>query len=93
MKSSVLKADETLANKLLNDFLQMNEKPEVKMAEVEFRKKDLTKDLGGEPVKKGSFEIRITKMKDGKRVDKPIFTFLKKNSGNVIHWDEKFVTI
>ena len=45
MKSSVLKADETLANKLLNDFLQMNEKPEVKMAEVEFRKKDLTKDL------------------------------------------------
>lgn len=93
MKSSVLKADETLAYKLLNDFLQMNDKPELKAAEVIFKKKDLTHDLGGEPVKKGSFEIHITKMKDGKRVGKPIFTFLKKNSGNVIHWDEKFVTV
>lgn len=93
MKSSVLKADETLAYKLLNDFLQMNDKPELKAAEVIFKKKDLTHDLGGEPVKKGSFEIHITKMKDGKRVGKPIFTFLKKNSGDVIHWDEKFVTI
>lgn len=93
MRTSVLKANETLARKLLNDFLKMNDTPECRMADIVFKKKELTEDLGGEPLRKGSFEIRITKMRDGKRVGKPIFTFLKKNSGNVIYWDEKYVTI
>lgn len=93
LKSSVLKANEKLALSLWADFQVLNEAKEWKENGVEFRKKDILQDTDGTKLKKGSFEIRYTKMIDGKRKGKAIFRFLKKDFGNKIQWNEKFVTI
>lgn len=93
MKTSVLKADEKLALKCWNDFAALNEKEDWKSHGVEFKKKDLMEDKDGSPLKKGSFEIRYTRLVDGVRKGRAVFRFLKRKPGNVIEWDEKFVTI
>lgn len=92
MKASVLKANETAALKCWEDFKAMNEKPDWKNNGVEFRKKDIA-EIEGVSFKKGSFEIRYTKMVDGVRKGRTIFRFLKKEIGNEVQWDERFVTI
>ena len=93
MKTSVLKANEELALKCWIDFKAINKKEDWKNHGVEFKKKDLTEDKDGTPLKKGSFEIRFTRIVDGVRKGRAVFRFLKKNCGNEIQWDEKFVTI
>lgn len=93
LKTSVLKANEELAIRCWIDFKALNEKEDWKSNNVEFRKKDLTEDKDGTPLKKGSFEIRFTKVIDGVRKGKAVFRFLKREPGNVIQWDERFVTI
>lgn len=93
LKESVLKANESAALKCWDDFRSLNEQEDWKNHGVEFRKKDLTEDKDGAPLKRGSFEIRYTKVIDGVRKGKVVFRFLKRKPGNVIQWDERFVTI
>lgn len=93
METSVLKANEESAIRCWIDFKALNEKEDWKSHGVEFRKKDLTEDKDGAPLKKGSFEIHYTQLFYGVRKGKAVFRFLKKNCGNEVQWDEKFVTI
>lgn len=93
LKKSVLKADEKAALKCWENFQSLNNKEDWKNNGVTFRKKELTEDKDGTPLKKGSFEIRYTKLIDGVRKGKAVFRFLKKGAGNEIQWNEKFVTI
>lgn len=92
-KKSVLKANEEEALKLWSSFQVLNNKEDWKVNGVEFRKKDILTDTDGVRLKPGSFEIRYTKIIDGVRKGKAIFRFLKREIGNEIQWNEKFVTI
>lgn len=93
LKKSVLKANEKEALKLWSTFQALNNKEDWKANGVEFRKKDILTDTDGAHLKTGSFEIRYTKVIDGVRKGKAIFRFLKREIGNEIQWNEKFVTI
>lgn len=93
LKKSVLKADKNLANQCWIDFQKLNEKEDWKKNGVEFRKKELTEDKDGTKVKKGSFEIRYTRMVDGVRKGRAVFRYVKTDIGSYVEWDEKFVTI
>lgn len=93
LKKSVLKANEKLALALWEDFQKLNNEKDWKDNGVEFRKRDLVEDTDGTKLKKGSFEIRYTKMIDGTRKGKAIFRYLKKDISSIIYWNEKFVTI
>lgn len=93
MKTSILKADQAAALKCWDDFKALNEEEDWKSNGVEFRKKEITEDKDGTLLKKGSFEIRYTKMIDGVRKGKVIFRFLIREFDKEIQWDEKFVTI
>ncbi len=93
LKRSVLKANEEAAIKLWQNFQSLNNDENWKNNGVEFRKKDILSDADGANLKTGSFEIRYTKVIDGVRKGKAIFRFLKREIGNEIQWNEKFVTI
>lgn len=93
LKRSVLKANEQAALKCWEHFQTLNNKEDWKNNGVEFRKKELTEDKDGTPLKKGSFEIRYTRLVDGVRKGKAVFRFLRRNAGNEIQWNENFVTI
>lgn len=92
MKTSVLKANEQAALDAWDQFKALNEKEDWKKNGVEFRKQELT-EFEGATLKKGSFEVRYTKLIDGKRKGKAVFRFLKKTIGNEVQWDERFITI
>jgi len=92
MKTTVLRADERTANKVWREFESLNTKADYLERGIIFKRKELT-EYDGLPLKKGSFEIRYTKIIDGVRKGKVIFRLLKKDIGLEIQYDEKFITI